>query len=325
MDDEQNLAGREALREALQKLEKARKEERRLRLEAQLQGELLGVLEMHHDAPGLFAGMIEVLHKALDFDRACALDLHTDGHFVAVQDTDGAFANTRWQPGKLFERVLQGHVPACFDVRHVPEWASAFDGALAAGICSALHFMLKTSKRTVIVVLTHPKKGAFTRDHSRLLKRMTPLATQALIKIEARKREHQNRQLQAENAEAQRALALLEQTTRVLGIGNMIWRAGKPLAHISDTLQKLAAPWGGMDAWWSAVQDTGGLALAQALALGQAFEAIVVRLQTPAGHPQVLRLSGTPPPRQTRPAPTGDRHHPMVHGRRRRQTQRSSP
>ena len=139
----------------------------------------LHVLTNGLDVTQVFDGMLQVLRSVLGFEHAFIL-VYTDSKLLKTAvSTAEVFENLRWEPDKLFRRVLSGHTVATFDVNQIPEWKKQ-PAMLQEVALSALHVPVGTSEKQAILICTHSIRGYFTRQHVVLADRFAVLAKNAL-------------------------------------------------------------------------------------------------------------------------------------------------
>ena len=194
----------EELREVLLDLDHARRRERLLRKESEGMLEGLRILTRSKNTRDVFTRLMHVLNNLIAFDHAFVLREGKQGHLSVVAFTDPIFADCQWQPGKMFDRVLNGRPVVLFDIDKVPEWQRQPD-AIRKRVVSALHVSVETLHSKAMLVCVSQQKTFFNRRHIDLLQRFTPLASQALHNME-RNEELQaaieRAQIMAEKAEA---------------------------------------------------------------------------------------------------------------------------
>lgn len=200
----------ETLREALIDLAKAREQEERQRRETEGLLDGLRVLIEPVESAVMFSNLLEVMRGVLQFEEACVLTAQDDGSFRAAAYTCDSFVDTLWQPKKLFLRVLEGTPVAAFSTSLIEEWQSQPE-ALRALAGSALHAPLRSGAHPAMLVCTHHKKAYFSKDHIKLAKRFSPLASQALITAEASELAFRQRLLEEEKKAIQERNTLLQE------------------------------------------------------------------------------------------------------------------
>lgn len=222
----------EVVREALVSLERARADERVLRVEAEGVAEALLVF----NEPGMVAETLEriiaALGRALGASAAFAISFGEDGAGVAIASTDQRFQSTRWQAGATFSRALAGRPIASFDVTQVLEW-QAQPASVRASVRSALFAPIKIGELCALVVLVHLAGAFFDKRHANLVRRLTPPAEQALARARAEEAERRLRaDLSQKNAELQREIA------RRIQVESELWRE-RESAHERELAEKL--------------------------------------------------------------------------------------
>ncbi|WP_438019428.1 STAS domain-containing protein [Sorangium sp. So ce315] len=174
----------EAARETIAELERAREEERALRLEAEGLAEAL----LLFTEPGTFAEtlarVVEATAQRLGASAGLviAFDEGAGGRVLAATDPD--LSTTAWEAGPAFTRALGGRPVASFDVRQLVEWQRQPEPILER--CgSALHAPLQAGALRALLVLVHPARAFFDAGHVSLARRLLPAASQALARASA--------------------------------------------------------------------------------------------------------------------------------------------
>lgn len=205
MTDSLSLTGRmEDVREALRTVDRLRSsaERRQRETEAILEG-LTAILQ-----PGgsgeVWGRMFRVFHRLVEFDHAFVLESSAAGDFACTAATDPAFLHTRWQPGRLFERVLDGHVTATYSVRRVPEWQN-LTTSLLASVGSALYAPLHHEDGQALIVLVSERQGAFSREHLANVTRFSTFASQTMVNVRSTRLREINVELERARDAAERA------------------------------------------------------------------------------------------------------------------------
>lgn len=168
----------ELMRETLFELAKARDREREMRQESQALLEGLRILTLSQQPQSLFRELLEVLRGALEFESAVVLREGEDHQLHPEAFTDPAYAGRVVPRHALFERVLQGAPTALVDVTRVPDWPLT-----QAGACSgaALLAPLRGGQTTSLLICLHQQRAFFTQRHVSVVRKLAPLAAQALI------------------------------------------------------------------------------------------------------------------------------------------------
>ncbi len=173
----------EELREVLLDLDHARRRERLLREESEGMLEGLRILTRSKNTQDVFSRLMHVLKNLIAFDHAFVLRERKQGDLSVVAFTDRIFAQGRWKPGEMFQRVLAGRPVVLFDIGKVAEWQQQ-PPAIRRRVASALHVSLETLYSKAMLVCVSQQKTFFNRRHIDLLQRFTPLASQALHNME---------------------------------------------------------------------------------------------------------------------------------------------
>ncbi len=176
----------ENLLETLVDLEQSRQREHEIRIESELLLEgLKNIIEIH-GREELFFSLIELWHKAIDFQNAVFFQAQNDGRMYPLFSTTEKMYGTLWTPHSLFQRVIEGEPVAVFDVEQVPEWREQ-PPPIRDNIKSALHIGLKGFQGPAILIVTHLDTGHFGTPDIRRANRLRPLVSQMLQTIGLRR------------------------------------------------------------------------------------------------------------------------------------------
>ena len=177
----------EELREALLNLEEARIKEAQQKEMAEALLEGLRILVTTTDLEELFPKLFDVMKEPLGFDVALVLLAREDGSLVPLAGSEPRFMQARWESHKLFKRALGGSPASIFDTSEVPEWRILPED-IRQDTRSALIFPLTTSGRRALFICTHKEPAHFSRNHTRLARRFSVLASQAMLQLESASR-----------------------------------------------------------------------------------------------------------------------------------------
>ncbi|WP_437337536.1 STAS domain-containing protein [Sorangium sp. So ce394] len=198
----------EAARETIAELQRAREEERALRLEAEGLAEAL----LLFTEPGTFAEtlarIVEATARTVGAPAGLVIAFAegADGHVVA--STDPRLSATVWRRGPAFDRALAGRPVASFDLAQLAEWQRQ-PASVLERCGSALHAPLQAGPERALLVLTHPARAYFDARHVSLVRRLLPAASQALARVRAEEELARARELTHER-EIQEKLTLIE-------------------------------------------------------------------------------------------------------------------
>ncbi|WP_437290131.1 STAS domain-containing protein [Sorangium sp. So ce406] len=204
----------EAARETIAELERAREEERALRLEAEGLAEAL----LLFTEPGTFA---ETLARVVDATAqrvgaaAGVVIAFADGSDGRVLlSTDPRLSGTVWEAGPAFTRALAGRPVASFDLSQLVEWQRQ-PASILQRYGSALHAPLEAGPLRALLVLVHPARAFFDARHVSLVRRLLPAAAQALARARAEEELARAREL-AHEREITEKLTLIEHQRAVM-------------------------------------------------------------------------------------------------------------
>jgi diguanylate cyclase (GGDEF)-like protein/PAS domain S-box-containing protein len=176
----------EQLLEALLDLERHRQRERELRLESEALLHGLRAMSEAHSTEEAFRAAVLALRAVFDFDDALILQIRADGSMAPIASTSPVLECTVWRPASLLGRVLAGRAVAAFDVNMAQEWRAQPE-AVRERVRSALHIPLSGGRGGAILVCTHRAPRHFGPGHTKLVSRLAPLVSQALITLDLRK------------------------------------------------------------------------------------------------------------------------------------------
>lgn len=150
--------------------------ERRLRLETEGLLEGLRILTRSANTHDVFVRLLQVLKKLIFFDQAFVLRKHDQDHWVVVATTDSIFEDIKWQACEVFEQVLAGQPVIISDFKKHIEWIPQVE-EVQHQIGTAL--MAPLDNPAMLVCISH-SWDFFKERHLDLVRRFTPLASQAL-------------------------------------------------------------------------------------------------------------------------------------------------
>jgi len=228
----------ERLREVVLDLDRAKHTEKALREETAALLEGLRAIAEARSSDELFARLLGAMRGPLSSDLAIVLaDPSGDGRKLSViASTDPSFVGCEVALGKALARSLGGRVSTLFDTSVVAELcAPPFDR-----IASCVLLPLAASTRALILFGSHTKH-AFGPRQEQLVKRLAPLANQALRDVERSEtiaRAH--RELQAEVAERKRVEIELRLAQKLEAVGRLAsgiaHEINTPVQYVTDTV-----------------------------------------------------------------------------------------
>jgi len=173
------LAYSEQLQEAFLHLEHTRRQEKQRRKEsdAVLKGLSLLLEAQSHD--DVMRTLQQTFRELTQCDT-CWVMVRRENRLV------DEISNVNMPIGKAFGRVLCGGVLNAFDVSQIPEW----HGIDKVNLRSALHFPLKLSTASGMLILGSLERSGFPNTLVDLVRRLIPFAEQAVSKIDAIEAEH---------------------------------------------------------------------------------------------------------------------------------------
>lgn len=176
------ILGTEKLREALLDADRARNKENRIRTESELLLAALKILTSQKSNIEIFASILDVMQKLINFEFAFILTKNGDEMFRVVAANCARFNQIVWPLGDLLSLVTQKHPVVLFDVSYVKEWRE-LPMSVRIDVTSALHVTLQTQAKNAIFVCTHHERGFFNNSHAKRALRFAPLAAQAFKNI----------------------------------------------------------------------------------------------------------------------------------------------
>ncbi|XXT22793.1 STAS domain-containing protein [Sorangium sp. So ce429] len=198
----------EVARETIAELQRAREEERALRLEAEGLAEAL----LLFTEPGTFAEtlarIVEATAQRLGATAGLVIAFDEGGDGEVIVSTDPRLSATAWQSGPAFTRSLAGRPVASFDLTQLAEWQRQPESILQR-YGSALHAPLQAGGLRALLVLVHPARAFFDARHVSLVRRLLPAAAQALARASAEEELARAREL-AHEREITEKLTLIE-------------------------------------------------------------------------------------------------------------------
>ncbi len=220
------------LRDALYDLERARQREHDLRLESESLLEGLYIITHSTSTTEAFVRILEVLQTLLRCDDAFVMVEQDPGSLVVVTSTHLRFERTTWRVASMLDRVLRGRSVLIFDFENIDEWKQQPE-AVRKDVRSALHAPLAVPGKKAVLVCTSAEPNHFTRSSIRLLKRLSPVAKQALLNLQV------NEQLREAIAKAEDLAQKADEANRAKGefLANMSHEIRTPLNGIIGNLE----------------------------------------------------------------------------------------
>lgn len=260
----------EGLRETLLDLERARVKEELLRKETQAMLDCLGLLGQGIEPREMFIGVTRIFRELVGYDDVVILN-KIRGKWHGTIATRPELLPMAIQGASLFRRVKAGEVVAVFEANSTEEWRGAKSKAIKE-IESVLQFCLEIEGRQVIVACCHSGTGKFSRGNVNLIHRLRPLLNQALASAAAFWDRERVQELTYRQNEYLEKIKMLEQGTKLLGVGLMQWDGETHPMRPSQALKSMVRPWGNFQKWWQSVEKTTPLGvLCNELAKGRTF------------------------------------------------------
>lgn len=206
----------ERLREVVLDLEHAKEAEKALREEATAVLDGLRAIAETRSAEELFSRLLGVMRAPLESDVALVLsDLEGQNRALSViASTEPALLGRELVLGKTFARALGGRVTTLLDTSAIAELrAPPFDA-----IASAVLLPLAGDSSRALILFGSRAKQAFQSRHEQLVKRLVPLANQALREVERNaviSRQHHEMQLVLDHID--QGLLMIDLDGRIVG------------------------------------------------------------------------------------------------------------
>jgi len=129
--------------------------------------------------------VLSIIRRVVPFRNARVLALQRDGTLEVVLSTSRVGLGTRWARVPALERALDGAVLNLIDLARAAGPRAGEDPILAEG-GGALVLPLPLEDAPHLLVLHSPRRGAFHEDAARAVRRLSVLARQARLNLEAR-------------------------------------------------------------------------------------------------------------------------------------------
>jgi signal transduction histidine kinase/CheY-like chemotaxis protein len=232
----------ETLRETLIELERARSKERELRIEYETLINGLGIVNSTQSKDEMFTRLLDVLQGMIAFDDAFILREDQD-QLRTIASTSSLFEGSAWRPDKAFRRALDGQIVMLFDTGGAVEW-QAQSAEIRERVVSALHAPMSTPRTRALLVCVSRQRAFFNPHHASLLRRFSPLVSQALHNLEINEQLNEAKELAETAAKAKsQFLANMSHEIRtpmnaVIGFTGLVLQSG--LSELQrDYLQKI--------------------------------------------------------------------------------------
>ncbi len=201
----QNL-GREELYETALDRERMRNRERQSRRHSELLLQGLHVLTTSDTAEtGLF-NILLTLNKSESLTGSFVLVSGANSYFKVFSSTLPEFLGTQWYPAAMFTRMFDRGKPVIVhDPGQTDEWKDK--PGLMERYRSAVHAPFRFGPSRAAIVCVNREHGFINYMHARLLYRLGPLLTQALLSIRnIKKLEDARAQLEEKSRQLEEAL-----------------------------------------------------------------------------------------------------------------------
>lgn len=197
--------GTEELYEIALDREIMRLRERVLRSHTELMLQGLQKLATSQTAEDGLLNILHALNQSESMDGSFVLVSSPDGSFRVFSSTIAECRETVWHPGPMFERLFSAGKPVILhDLGHSSEWRK--QPALMGKYRSAVHAPFRFGTFRAAIVCVSARRGYINYMHAKLMFRLGPLLTQALILIDqvhqlkTAKAELEEKSIQLENA-----------------------------------------------------------------------------------------------------------------------------
>lgn len=198
--------GSEELYEIALDRERMRIRERESRRHSELLLQGLQILTISETSESALFNILLALNRSETLAGSFVLVSGPGSHFDVFSSTLPEFLGTRWYPAAMFTRMFhQGKPIIVHDPGQMAEWKDKPD--IAEKYRSAAHAPFRFGRSRAAIVCVSRKHGFINYMHAKLLYRLGPLLTQALLTIENIK-ELENTRAQLEEKSQQLAEAL---------------------------------------------------------------------------------------------------------------------
>jgi GAF domain-containing protein len=170
-------------------LDRLRRREKRLRMERDSLLDGLRILTGSDSTREVLVRLLKVLNNLIAFDHAFILREDQQTAWSLVAATDPLFEDIQWIAGPATEGVLAGRSAIIFDTGRTAEWCDQPD-KIRSQAASALHACIETRDARAMIVCVSRKQADFNERQAHLIQRFTPLASQALQRLENREKLH---------------------------------------------------------------------------------------------------------------------------------------
>jgi PAS domain S-box-containing protein len=245
---------REALRKALLDLKNSLLREGELRRESEVMVAASQEIRPGRSAQELFVAIMDHLQPLFGFSVGELYAQSETGWLRMASTAQSENNDVRIASHPLLHEIAKGRIHLFPDLQVIPGWSEGMPKELAE-THSAILLPLTYEDSPLIGIAGHEDIGVFSSHHQGLAQKFIPIMNQALSVIASSRANLQVRALQSENQENRDQIALLDEGTRVLGVGLFRWDGGNALEGPSDNLCKMAVPWGDCNGWWSAVRE----------------------------------------------------------------------
>lgn len=172
--------GTEELYEIALDREIMRLRERVLRSHTELMLQGLQKLATSQTAEDGLLNILHALNQSESMDGSFVLVSSPDGSFRVFSSTIAECRETVWHPGPMFERLFSAGKPVILhDLGHSSEWRK--QPALMGKYRSAVHAPFRFGTFRAAIVCVSARRGYINYMHAKLMFRLGPLLTQALI------------------------------------------------------------------------------------------------------------------------------------------------
>lgn len=181
------LLGTEDLYETLIELENERVIANKINQESENLLKGLKILVERFNEKNILMDVISVLRDIVECEDIIVMSADASRTLRTQAATSDLFYDIQLEPQVFLNRVLKGDLSISFDIQAIPEWQSQSE-PLRNRIKSVIHIGLGFSEKETLLICCDSRGNFFNRSHADLVKRYSPLITQALINMSSQEK-----------------------------------------------------------------------------------------------------------------------------------------
>ncbi len=233
---------REELQEALIELKRSQRREKRLVDENNAILAAISAMSEAQNRHEIFTELNFVLKKYINFDDFVVLSRHDENEpFTTLLSTNKVFEDRSWCSGTKFNRVTNGECAILFEPTKLKEF-SDFNSFIQDQIGSVLVTGLSGQVTQSVILLIGGRKGHFSIEARRTLKRFLPLIERAVADIENKEKLQRIVELRTKELAIAREEAELANKAKSQFLAMMSHELRTPLNSILGMLDVLKQP-----------------------------------------------------------------------------------